>query len=291
MRIVLLVFSLFCSSLAGEEYYLSVISIFHNDAPYLKEWIEFYRLQGVDHFLLYNHLSEDEYLSVLQPYIDEGIVELVEWPRPFLSLWNWRKKIQLPAYRDALAKLKDRTFWIAMVDSDEFIFPTNAANLSELLKSDYESFPSLFVNWQMYGTSNVERILKGQLMIELLCRKARVKTKINSWGKSIYQPKYVVDIINPHYPVLEEGMHNRNESGEVVTGYRSPVSVKTIRVNHYWTRDEDFFEREKRPRLERGWWADSNEIDPFLEKLNEVEDRSISRFIPELKKRLEGQKR
>ncbi len=65
---------------ANSQDYLAVAAIFRNEAPYLAEWIEFHRLVGVEKFYLFNNLSADEYLTVLQPYIDDDIVELIEWP-------------------------------------------------------------------------------------------------------------------------------------------------------------------------------------------------------------------
>ena len=42
-------------------YQLSVIAIFQNEDRFLKEWLDFYRVLGVDHFYLFNNLSEDNY--------------------------------------------------------------------------------------------------------------------------------------------------------------------------------------------------------------------------------------
>lgn len=53
--------------------YLSICAIFRNEADYLKEWIEFHRLVGVEHFFLYNNFSEDAYLSILGDYIGQGL--------------------------------------------------------------------------------------------------------------------------------------------------------------------------------------------------------------------------
>ncbi len=43
---------------------------------------------GAKHFYLYNNLSQDNYLEVLQPYIESGDVELIEWPYRCQNLWQ-----------------------------------------------------------------------------------------------------------------------------------------------------------------------------------------------------------
>ena len=40
-----------------KDYKVSLCTIFKNEAPYLKEWIEFNHLIGVEHFFLYNNNS------------------------------------------------------------------------------------------------------------------------------------------------------------------------------------------------------------------------------------------
>ena len=55
-------------------------AVFQNEAPYLKEFIEFHKLMGVEHFFLYNNMSHDNYYHVLEEYIKKGEVELFEWP-------------------------------------------------------------------------------------------------------------------------------------------------------------------------------------------------------------------
>src|SRR4051794_11337491 len=52
------------------QYDFTVCAIFQNEAKYLKEWIEYHRLVGAQHFYLYNNRSTDHYMDILQPYID-----------------------------------------------------------------------------------------------------------------------------------------------------------------------------------------------------------------------------
>ena len=61
-----------------KKYKVSVCAIFKNEAPYLKEWIEFNHLVGVEHFYMYNNNSEDDYLAVINPYIEKSWITLVQ---------------------------------------------------------------------------------------------------------------------------------------------------------------------------------------------------------------------
>ncbi len=66
----------------GFPYELSICAIFRDEAPYLKEWLELHKLIGVERFYLFNNGSTDDYLTVLQAYIDQNEVEPIDWPSP-----------------------------------------------------------------------------------------------------------------------------------------------------------------------------------------------------------------
>jgi hypothetical protein len=51
-----------------------------DEAPFLREWIEFHRIVGVDKFYFYSNDSKDKYKTVLKPYIASGVATLIEWP-------------------------------------------------------------------------------------------------------------------------------------------------------------------------------------------------------------------
>lgn len=74
-----------------------MVSISKNEAPYIKEWIEFHKLVGFTKFYFYDNESEDNTVDILKPYIDSGLVEY--------TLIKGKGR-QLDAYNDAIAKHK-----------------------------------------------------------------------------------------------------------------------------------------------------------------------------------------
>ncbi len=284
MKFYVVLFTFFAFSLFGNiskpkyDYDICICAIFRDEAPYLKEWIEFHRLVGVQKFYLYNNFSTDNYKEVLQPYINEKIVILSEWPRDFMS------GAQQKAYQDAINKLKYKTKWIAFIDIDEFLFPVNSKNLVIFLK-DYEECASVCVNWQLYGTSFVEKIPEGKLLIESLCRKAPKDYQENSHVKSIVRPEFVKSFSNPHCFNLTPGFFQVDADHQEFSGACSPnILVDKIRINHYWARDEDFFRKVKLKRNLEG----IQKMKKRLGVLNSEEDtdRDIFKFVQKLRKRV-----
>ena len=58
----------------NNKVYLSITAVLQNEAPYIKEWIEYHRLVGVERFYIYDNESTDNVKEILKPYIDLGIV-------------------------------------------------------------------------------------------------------------------------------------------------------------------------------------------------------------------------
>ena len=121
-------------------------AIYRWEGPYLREWVAFHRLMGVERFFLYDNRSDDEHRDALAPYLEDGTVELREWPE-FPG--------QVQAYTDCIARHRDDSRWIAFVDIDEFLFSPTGRPLPEVL-ARYERWAGVGVNRVTFGTSGHE---------------------------------------------------------------------------------------------------------------------------------------
>src|ERR1700722_14921537 len=138
------------------EIELAVCAIFQDDAKYLPEWIEFHEAQGVEQFYLYNNLSSDDFLEPLNPYIERGLVILIDWPFEQTNIKEWNG-IQCMAYMDCIQRTKHYVKWCAFIDTDEFLFCTDGSKLNNYLQ-DFEDFAGVGANWMLYGTSGIHEI-------------------------------------------------------------------------------------------------------------------------------------
>lgn len=280
MRIIYLL--LLVPTLCYGKFNLTICAIFRDDAEFLKEWIDFHRLQGVEHFYLYNNLSEDHYQEVLKPYIDQKIVSLIEWPHASNNIREWNH-IQCSAYRECLKDFGKKTKWMAFLDTDEFLFCPTGQKLPSFLKK-YKDFGSVGVNWVMFGTNDVETIPEGKLLIEMLTKRAPINYGPNRHVKSIVQPKHVSDCISPHFCRLKPWKFHVDENFHLVQKNVATenVSVKKIRINHYWTRTEHFFRTTKLFRQDNWNRITQQEMERLLktkEELNMEEDHCILQFV------------
>lgn len=293
MRVLLrfLCVVVFYSAPLFAQYQLSICAIFRNEAPFLQEWIEFHKLQGVEHFFLYNNNSTDGYLQALTPYLNRHEVTLEEWSATYEQgeRAKWLE-IQTGAYMHCMRQHGPKTRWLAVIDIDEFLFCPNGTKLVPFLQS-YESFPALGVSWLMFGTSDVEEIPQGKLMIECLTRCARREHPENHFYKSIVQPSQVESCPNPHYFRYKEDKRavNSNQRRLLPQMYTDFVLLDDIRINHYYTRHAAYLRDVKLAALKKRFTGKNEKPGQLrhVEDYNEASDTAILPFIPALQEAMQ----
>jgi hypothetical protein len=272
-----------------EKYELVICAVFQNEDFFLKEWIEFHKLMGVQHFYLYNNLSTDQYLQVLQPYIAAGEVELFDWPIEVYNQSDYLHHLQIPVYKHALQIVKETAKWAAFIDLDEFLFPVHHPDLVSLLK-EYGYFAGLVVNWQAYGTGGVHALPPFGLITESLVWKAPTEAEGHHMVKSIVQPLLVADIVDPHSFFFIDPYFAANSNGVPIkpgSGRHPFIAVDKVRINHYWFGTRDWFVNNKIPRRTKwGLVVTPESIDPLIATCNQVKDEAILRFTPQLRQKM-----
>ncbi len=277
--------------LQNPEYYLALAALFRDEARFLKEWIEFYRLMGVEHFYLFNHLSTDNYMEILAPYIQEGLVEVSNLTYEPKSPEEWRFYVQLKTYTDLSNAIKDDVEWLILVDTDEYLYPVIEQNISSVLKN-YDTYASVAANWQLFGSNNVQYINQNELLIENLVKRDSV---MNLHVKSIVKPRYVESFPYSHCANMKPGFSKVTENFQYIDGPLSLVpSYNVFVINHYISRDLDFFQTKKLSRVhllskdlsseERA--VKVNKLIEQNEKHSSIYDDKILRFAPYLKKQM-----
>lgn len=266
------------------KYQVSLCLIFKNEARYLREWIEYHKLIGVEHFYLYNNFSDDNFREVLKPYLESNDVTLVEWPYQYA---------QVQAYEDAMKNFKEETQWIGFIDADEFINLRSDNNIVSFLKK-YKNYPAVFFNWRMFGTSGNMEYDNSTLITERFTSCWDCLTDV---GKSFVNTDYNLLKMHPHFsimkycglPIFPVGL-NKIPNILFKSIWEANISTKGY-VNHYWSKsfDEYYYkdfnkgdvssEQNIRIKLQKGRFE-------YHELQNTQRDYSIQRWLVLLKKGL-----
>lgn len=267
------------------KYNLAICVLIQDEAPYLKEWIEYHRHLGVDHFYFFNNLSSDNYLEVLKPYVHEGTAEVKDIP---IQADNFKTyyDMQCKCFTDCTNDVRGICKWVAFIDVDEFLLPIQNVSLTHFLKS-YEAYGGLVVNWRMFGTSGIKKLPPDRLLIESLLMCADKSFAYNRFVKSIVRPERVLDFTSAHQANYTEGFCSVNTDKFPSKDDKSCyVLWNKLVINHYWTRDEDFFYRVKVKR-QLTWGGKPNPAELFS-LMNVEKEEDILRYAPELRKKILG---
>jgi hypothetical protein len=208
------------------EYYLAACAIYRDEAPYLAEWVEFHRMVGFEQLYLYNNLSSDDHLEVLEPYIEEGLVVLQDWPH---------FPAQIEAYDHCLATHGEHARWIGFFDIDEFVFSPTLRAVPQVL-AEYEQWPGVCVNLPRFGTSGHRTKPEG-LLIETYV--TRLEAPASKTVTSIVDPAAVDHCRNAHMFGYNRRTAVTENGYPVHSTVTKSASFERLRANHYYSKSEE----------------------------------------------------
>jgi hypothetical protein len=217
--------------------YLSFCLIARDENDYLQEWLDYHILLGVEHFWIYDNESAVPLSETLKEYVERGWVTIHT---------IHGRAMQLHAYDHCLQTYGALSTWIGFIDTDEFIVTHPPVLLNTFLKN-FEGFGGFAVSSLFFGHGgNTKRPAGGQIA----GYRSRTPDEFskNRLVKMIVQPQTVINPISPHSFLFKESFFCVNENWKRVDAQDFPCSVKTIQLNHYFTRSRD----EWNQKLSRG---------------------------------------
>ena len=205
-----------------------------DENQYLKEWIDYHKSIGINHFFIYDNQSS---YSVTFTLADLGLEHVNNIS---VELWNDNGiGGQMRAYEDCCKKHKDCEY-IAFIDTDEFIMLNGYSTIQECLgdfEKKYGKFFALGMSWRFYGSNPVYKTRQPM--------ENYVQYHENEHIKSIVDPKKVLNFKDPHKATLNWiAMTHKNyinELGEEIKNPREKHTSKNIWIKHIWTRSEEEF--------------------------------------------------
>ena len=252
-------------------YNLAVVAIMKNEAPYLKEWMDYHILAGVDHFYIYDNDSPDNQREILQPYINTGIVT-------YKFLPGLRQ--QMTAYNDAVKNYKFFCRYMAFIDGDELILPRNNKNIVETVDEILLSNPNaaaLSICWIFYGSNYQEKADYSRGVLERFTRRS---DSTSERLKVIANPRKIYCIVDPHNPSYFFDSYAVTESGKpVYKSYTDSPSSEKIVINHYKVKSAEEYAVKNR-RGDVAFGQDNRYIlnESFHKVNNNVFDDSIIKY-------------
>lgn len=284
-----IVVKLFCKKPKyNKKYAVSICAIFKNESDFLSEWINFHSMLGVEHFYLYNNNSTDGYMEVLKPFVESGVVTLVDWPYD---------QAQIRAYKDFYDRFREETQWVLFLDIDEFVCPKFENDILSWIKR-YDSQPVILVYWKMFGTSGLLEHDYSKFVIE---QYTVAWPKLYNVGKCFVNTDYDISVFDAsvhHCTNVNLTVGSVSFRLPAVDQFRKfyefkisevPLLVDTndydIQINHYWSKSWNIYDKKRKSSDVYFKTNPKANINYFLrhEYMNTSSDHTIFKFLMKMK--------
>jgi hypothetical protein len=213
---------------------VAVVAIVRDEAVTVADWISFHRRAGVRRFILYDNGSTDGTARAALN-AGQGDVTVVPWRLP-ARLVQPRATLhqQVLAYAHAICNFGSDVRWMALIDADEYLFPTSADTLEAVLEP-LSSFTNVSLPWSMFGVRSGAAGLAVPLWACTL--RARVPRGILLNFKCIVDPCDVVRVSVHKFWTATMGPDSVNAAGVRAhykrRGTPAFLAAEAIRLNHY----------------------------------------------------------
>ena len=229
-------------------HYLSLCCIVKDEDDAIEEWVAFHLSVGVDFIIVVDNGPSPKLPAILAPYRQAGVVDLVTFTA--------RGEQQQQAYERVVRKMAGKTRWLGFIDIDEFLFPTQADTLPDVLR-DFDDYAGVAVNWVSYGSSGHKTPPEG-FVIDNFTERGELDhvfpwprlrqhhlpedhpeayLPMNTHVKTVLDPSTVKNFRTAHHFSFLPGHLCVTENKEPISQPVSErVSVEKLRINHYWSK-------------------------------------------------------
>lgn len=236
--------------LCRPKYKLVVVAIFKNEAVAMREWLNHYTNQGVEHFYMIDNGSTDNWEECVYGF-------------PVTIYSDTTTDNQVELYNDYfLDEVKRNSEWVMVVDLDEFVYARNGfKNIPEYLdKLDIDT-GCVTILWKMFGSNGYIKqppsirhsFIKRRLHESNISKQLTGNGKHGGYdhGKSICRSKNLVKL-GIHVP-----KHNGNKIIIPKKITENDLSNSFLHINHYAIQSWEWF---KKVKMTRGGLNQSNNV-------------------------------
>lgn len=203
---------------------------FKNERHIMYEFIHHYLEEGVDHFLLLDDHSNDDYLEVnkewLQPLLDNNVIMIKKTTLPQREEYNLHIEY---------LKLYD---WAMCVDMDEFVYSVKSdTTIKSLLCDHYNTYDRIFLIWRVF-THKCENQPVSVIEDNIITHSSCKDLKTHDGKKNIFKTENVksIDIHDVNF--------NKTDKTLGINNCHSGI----IRNNHYRTQSDEYLYKVKKFR-------------------------------------------
>ena len=134
-----------------DSFFSCFITMAKLENKYVRELVSYYKKKGLDKFYMAddNALNSEKLSDVLQDYIDEGFVEIMDL--------RGKGFTQKKFFQYSFEKLKSKCKWMLYFDVDEYLeFVNKSITINDYLSQDrFNKCEVIKINWVMYKNEDL----------------------------------------------------------------------------------------------------------------------------------------
>jgi len=260
---------------------LMVLALFKNESHALAEWVEHYLTEGASSIQLINNNSSDDFLTPLQPFMEQGVVELHH---------DQRKHAQRQIYNEHLGRLRPQCEWLLVCDLDEFAYSRHLnTRLVDHLASQKPWVSCIHLPWKMFGSSG--QIKQPNSIVQGFCQRADADQAHPCMpqpglipGKTIARASRIrsldVHTCNLSWGtrIFSNGAKAQNSSFQAIS--EAKLQKQELHLNHYAIQSEELFRSIKMTRgdVNSAEYSNARDLDYFQRyDTNAISDQELAR--------------
>ena len=265
----------------NKPHQLMVLAMFKNESHALGEWVEHYLAEGATSIQLINNNSSDDFLTPLQPFMEQGVVELHH---------DQRQHAQRQIYNEHLSRLRPQCKWLLVCDLDEFAYARDPkTRLVDHLASQKPWVSCIHLPWKMFGSSG--QIKQPGSILQGFCQRADADQPHPCMpepglipGKTIARASRIRSL-DVHSCNLTWGTRIRANGAKAKNSSFQPISEASLQadalhLNHYAVQSEELFRAVKMTRgdVNSAEYSNARDLDYFQRyDTNAMTDQELSR--------------
>jgi hypothetical protein len=259
-----------------------------DESKYLREWVAYHHLIGVEKFIIYLHNCADNSESVLR---STGLN--VEVRIKNTEELGWEVKNEM--YENIISD--SETAYACCLDIDEFIFIPGGEDINEFM-SKFKNIGGLVLYQNVFGPNGHVRSPTG-LVAENYTRRNPDGMKLDKGLPTHDKPqdilKYVKMIVNRSSLRKVNSSHDYvcdkpivDEDGKVFSKFRCDRRLSKIRINHYYTKSfDDWMFKTSRTRFSKSFKYPNSWFQYYCD-LEHVDEDLKSKYAFKIKELLNG---
>jgi hypothetical protein len=245
--------------LCKPKYKLVILAIFKNEAVAMKEWLQHYIIQGVEHFYIINNGSTDDWETKVKGF-------------PITIYTNNDKHKQEEHYNYFMKEIKKTSEWVMVVDLDEFMYARQQYNtIPQYLDTLNKNIGQVSVLWRIFGSNG--HIKQPDSIINGF-------TKRFDYNNTNYKPFNNEKSICRTYNLEKFNLHSHRQNGKIIN--LQLLKNSPLYLNHYAIQSWDWFKKNKMTRGDADSINSDNVRDEnYFKKYdrNDILDTELSNII------------